>query len=286
MNNLEFVTGTIKIYHLAGNDWFAVSQNDETVLLVDTDCALPRSDGTLVGLESRWSDGDLESVDGENGQALLDYANKLVDKYLGKIKYAMKPINIACDYKERIYFSKPKNLKGNIDNAYMFPLSCDEFCNCSDIGSKIYQNSKGNRDNLKNENGGNLSDSFVWTRTSSGINSSGIYRYAWCLDGSGGGLSGNYGNVSYVFRVAPAFNLKKSLINHITEDGEIILKLEDAGCNNGIAESYSNVIDYVQSIVNVHDAEIKLHGCSDIPEEKVQLCRDILQLANTTVTEK
>ena len=117
-------------------------------------------------------------------------------------------------------------------------------------------------------------------------NSSGIYRYAWCLDGSGGGLSGNYGNVSYVFRVAPAFNLKKSLINHITEDGEIILKLEDAGCNNGIAESYSNVIDYVQSIVNVHDAEIKLHGCSDIPEEKVQLCRDILQLANTTVTEK
>ena len=222
MNNLEFVTGTIKIYHLAGNDWFAVSQNDETVLLVDTDCALPRSDGTLVGLESRWSDGDLESVDGENGQALLDYTNKLVDKYLSKIKYAMKPISIACDYKERIYFSKPKNLKGNIDNAYMFPLSCDEFSNCRDIGSKIYQNSIENYDNLKNENGDYLHYSVVWTNTFSGIY---IYRCAWCLYGAGGGL--NYSSVSNVCRVAPAFKLKKSLIDHITEDGEIILKLEE-----------------------------------------------------------
>ena len=285
MNNFNFVTGTTKVYHLAGNDWFAVSQNDETVLLVDTDAALPRANGILVGLECKWSDGALKSIDGENGQTLLDYANGLTDKYFGKIKYAMKQINIACDYEEYMCFSEPKNLGGNVANAYMFPLSYDELNTCRAIGGKIYQNSKGNRDNLKNEIGDNISSSIVWTRTFSGIGS-GNYRFARCLYNASGSLSSSSNGVSDVFRVAPAFNLKKSLIDHITEDGEIILKLEDAGCNNGIAESYSNVIDYVQSIVNVHDAEIKLHGCSDISEEKVQLCRDILQLANTTVTEK
>ena len=285
MNNFNFVTGTTKIYRLAGNDWFAVSQDDETVLLVDTDAALPRADGTLVGLESEWSDGACKSIDSEDGQALLDYTNKLVDKYLGKIKYAMRPISIACDYEKRMYFSEPKNLKGSIYEAYMFPLSCDEFCNCSDIGSKIYQNSKGNRDNLKNEIGDNISNSSVWTRTFGGVGSSNN-RFAWYVGGASGGLNSNYGYVSNLYRVAPAFNLKKSCIIRINPDGEIILKPEDMSCNDVMPESYSNVIDYVQSIVNVHDAEIKLHGCSDISEEKVQLCRDILKLATGAVTEK
>mgnify|MGYP004581333409 CR=1 FL=1 len=48
MQKFNFVTGTTKIYRLADNDWFAVSQDDETVLLVDTDAALLRTDGTLV----------------------------------------------------------------------------------------------------------------------------------------------------------------------------------------------------------------------------------------------
>ena len=78
----------------------------------------------------------------------------------------------------------------------------------------------------------------------------------------------------------------KADLIRINPDGEIILKPEDMSYNDVMPESYSNVIDYVQSIVNVHDAEIKLHGCSDISEEKVQLCRDILKLATGAVTEK
>ena len=222
MNNFNFVTGTTKVYHLAGNDWFAVSQDDETVLLVDTDAALPRADGTLVGLESEWSDGKWNTIGGENGQTLLDYTNKLVDKYLGKIKYAMRPISIACDYEKCMYFSEPKNLKGSINEAYMFPLSYDELDSCRAIGGEIFKNSRKNCDNLKNENGDYLHYSVVWTNTFSGIY---IYRCAWCLYGAGGGL--NYSSVSNVCRVAPAFKLKKSLIDHITEDGEIILKLEE-----------------------------------------------------------
>ena len=284
MNNFKFVTGTTKVYHLAGNDWFAVSQDDETVLLVDTDAALPRADGTLVGLESEWSDGKWNTIDGENGQTLLDYTNKLVDKYLGKIKYAMKPTNVACDYKEYVFFSEPKNLKGNINEAYMFPLSYDERDSCRAIGGEIFKNSRGNYNNLKNEIGDNISNSIVWTRTFSGVGSSNN-RCAWYVNSAGGGL-GNSNNVSGVFRVAPAFNLKKSCIIRINPDGEIILKPEDMSYNDVMPESYSNVIDYVQSIVNVHDAEIKLHGCSDISEEKVQLCRDILKLATGAVTEK
>ena len=225
MNNFNFVTGTTRTYRLAGNDWYAVSQDDETVLLVDTDAALPRANGILVGLEHKWSNGDWGSTDGENGQALLDYTNKLVDKYFSEIKYAMKPISIACDYKECMYFSEPKNLKGNINEAYMFPLNCDEFSNCSDIAGKIYQNSIENRDNLKNENEGNLFNSNVWTRTFSGIYSN-SNRYARCLYNTSGGLS-NYGNVGNPFRVAPAFNLKKSCIIRINPDGEIILEPEE-----------------------------------------------------------
>ena len=283
-NNVKFVTSGSVVYRIGGNDWYAVSQDDETVLLVDTDAALPRTDGTLVGLESEWSDGKWNTIDGENGQTLLDYTNKLVDKYLGKIKYAMRPISIACDYEKCMYFSEPKNLKGSINEAYMFPLSYEELDSCRAIGGEIFKNSRENCNNLKNENGVYLSNSFVWTRTFSSIGSSG-YRYVWYVSNAGGDLGGN-GSVSDVFRVAPAFRLKKSYINNITEDGEIILKPEDMSCNDVMPESYSNVFGYVQSIVNIHDAEIKLHGYSDIPKEKVQLCRDILKLATGTVTEK
>ena len=36
--------------------------------------------------------------------------------------------------------------------------------------------------------------------------------------------SSNY--VNYVLRVAPAFYLRKSAIDHVSDDGEIILKIE------------------------------------------------------------
>ena len=224
MNNFNFVTGTTKIYRLADNDWFAVSQDDETVLLVDTDAALLRTDGTLVGLESEWSDGKWNTIGGENGQTLLDYTNKLVDKYLGKIKYAMRPISIACDYEKCMYFSEPKNLKGSINEAYMFPLSYDELDSCRAIGGKIFKNSRENCNNLKNENGDYLSNSFVWTRTVSGIGCGDCC--AWFLGNASGSLY-NSSNVSNVCCVAPAFYLRKSVIDRITDDGEIILKPED-----------------------------------------------------------
>ena len=241
-NNVNFVTDGSKVYRLGGNDWFAVSQDDETVLLVDTDAALPRSDGTLVGLEHKWSNGDWDSIDGENGQALLDYTNGLADKYFSEIKYAMKPINIACDYKEYVYFSEPKNLKGNINEAYMLPLSYEELDSCRDIVSKICKNSRGNCNNLKNESGNNISRNSVWTRTFGGAFNC-YYRCAWCLCNIGEDFYGSNGSdssnsVNGVLRVAPAFYLKKSAIDHITEDGKIVPKSEaDAETNFQVKQS-------------------------------------------------
>ena len=223
MNNFNFVTGTTKVYHLAGNDWFAVSQNDETVLLVDTDCALPKGDGTLVGLESRWSDGDWNSVDGENGQTLLDYTNKLADKYFSKIKYVIKPTDIYVDCS--LFFDAPTNLQGHLHDAYMFPLSYDEFTNCRAIRIEILKNSSKNRDKLKNENDGYCSSSNVWTRTFSGVGG-GNKCCAWRLGNAMGDFGSIYG-VGNMYCVAPALNLKKSSIIRINSGGEIILKPED-----------------------------------------------------------
>ena len=97
-------------------------------------------------------------------------------------------------------------------------MSKEEFEDHKNIGGKIVQNS----------------NIFVWTRTFSGVgsDSSNNNRYAWYVDNASGDLDDDCGNVSCVNYVAPAFYLKKSAIDHITDDGEIILKPAEQKENN------------------------------------------------------
>ena len=186
-SNLEFVTdGSVK-YRLGGNDWYAVAQDDDKVMLVDTDCKVAGED-----LKTRWSNGDCRNKDGKNGQAILDYINGIADTYFSNIKYAIEPRVINAG-------------TGKIEYAWMWPMSKEEFDGNKVIGGRIVHNTYSN----------------VWTRTFSDIDS--IYCYAWFVYSAGGDL----GYVNFVLHVAPAFYLKKSAIDHINEDGEIVLKPED-----------------------------------------------------------
>ena len=195
MQKFNFVTDGSVVYRLAGNEWYAVHEDDDKVILVDTDCKIGDEE-----LKTPWSDGDCYSKEGENGQAILDYTNNLADTYFENIKYAIMPRTVEAG-------------TSKLENAYMWPMSKEEFEEHKDIGGKIAFNSF----------------SSVWTRTFGGVN--GSYRYAWCVRIASGDLYGN-GSVSNLFRVAPAFNLKKSSIIRINPDGEIILKPADADKNN------------------------------------------------------
>ena len=187
-SNLEFVTDGSVVYRLGGNEWYAVMEDDDKIMLVDTDCKIGDEE-----LKTPWSDGDWLNEDGENGQAILDYCNSIANTYFSGIKHAIEPRTVeAGTYK--------------LENAYMWAMSKEEFENHKNIGGKIVENS----------------NSVVWTRTFSGIGSFN-FRYAWFVGNASGGLY-NYSYVSIVYRVAPAFNLKKSSIIRINPDGEIILK--------------------------------------------------------------
>ena len=225
MQKFNFVTDGSKVYRLAGNDWYAVEEDDGKVMLVDTDCKIDDK-----ALRTPWSNGDCRSEEGENGQCILDYANSIANAYFSAIKYAIEPRTVNAG-------------TCKLENAYMWPMSCEEFKDHKVIGSKIVRNS----------------NSFVWTRTFSGIYSSSSYRYAWFIYNSGGGLNGSY-NVSFLFRVAPAFYLKKSAIDHITEDGDIILKPADIVQNTSsdAEKLLSQVREYAKTMANVNRFEQKL----------------------------
>ena len=197
MQKFNFVTDGSVVYRLAGNDWYAVHEDDDKVMLVDTDCKIGNK-----ALRTPWSDYNYRSKEGENGQRILDYVNSIADTYFGNIKHAIAPRTVEAG-------------TGKLENAYMWPMSKEEFEEHKDIGGKIACNSYG---------------SFVWTRTFSGVGSNSGGRFAWCVNDSGGSLGSYY--VSYLFRVAPTFYLKKSAIDHINEDGEIILKPADTDKDN------------------------------------------------------
>ena len=192
MQEFNFVTDGSVVYRLGGNDWYAVMEDEDKVMLVDTDCKVDDEE-----LKSPWSDGNCRSEDGENGQAVLDYTNNIADKYFNDIKHAIIPTTVEAG-------------TCKLANAYMWSMSYEEFDGNKTIGGKIVENT----------------NSFVWTRTFSRVGSSNDGRYAWRAYSISGDLSYS-GNISSVYRVAPAFNLKKSSIDHITEDGEIVLKPED-----------------------------------------------------------
>ena len=100
-NNVKFVTGSSKVYHLGGNDWYAVMEDDDKVMLVDTDCKIADEK-----LETPWSDY-FRSKDGENGQVILDHVNDIADAYFND----------------------------------MWPMSYEEFEEHKNIGGKIVENS-------------------------------------------------------------------------------------------------------------------------------------------------
>lgn len=206
----EFKTdGSVK-YRLADNEWYAVTQDNDKVMLIDTDCKV----GDEV-LKTPWSNGNCRSEEGENGQAILDYVNNIADKYFNDIKYAIEPRTVEAGISK-------------LEDAYMWSMSYEEFEKHKVIGSKIVKNSN--------------SFDVVWTRTLSDI-SDVSYRYAWCVYKADSGFYSFYnGDVSYLHRVAPTFYLRKSAINHINEDGEIVLK-----------QPYNNRLDTTEKLNNVYE---------------------------------
>lgn len=188
-NNVKFVTDGSVVYHLAGNEWYAVTQDEDKVMLVDTDCKI-----STKKLWTWWSDGDYCSKEGESGQRILNYCNSIADTYFNDIKYAIEPRTVEAG-------------TAGIENAIMWPMSKEEFEGNKVVGGKIVENSNDN----------------VWTRTFNGIYSN---RCAWYVYSTSGDLYGDYG-VDGLFSVAPAFYLRKSTIDYITDDGEIVLKPEN-----------------------------------------------------------
>ena len=253
-NNVKFVTSGNRVYHLAGNDWYAVEEDNDKVMLVDTDCKIGDEK-----LSSLWSNGDCKSEEGENGQAILDYCNNLIDTYFSGIKYAVEPKSVEAG-------------TNRLDDAYMWPMSKEEFDDHKYIGSKIVRNSNG----------------IVWTRTFSCVNSSTNEHCAWYANSASGNLYSG-GSVCYLCRVAPAFYLKKSAIDHISEDGEIVLKPADTDKNSTSSDAeklLSQVREYAKTMADVNRLEQKLAYAqgNDVSalkaQEMVDVYERILYLAN------
>ena len=245
-SKLEFVTDGSVVYHLGGNDWYAVEQDEDKVMLVDTDCKIGDEE-----LRTPWSSGDWKSESGENGQAILDYCNNLVNTHFSSIKHAVVSRNVEAG-------------TGKIESAYIWPMSYEEFEEHKNIGGKIVRDS----------------NSLVWTRTFSGIGSySG--RFAWFVSFASGGLNGS-GNVSGLYRVAPAFNLKKSSIIRINSDGEIVLKPADTDKNNVSSDAEKlllQVREYAKTMADVNRFEQKLAYAqgNDVSALKAQEMVDVYE---------
>ena len=246
-SNLEFVTDGSKVYRLGGNDWYAVEQDDDKIMLVDTDCEIVNE-----RLKSPWSDGYYCSEEGENGQCILNHCNNLVDTYFSTIKYAIEPRTVEAG-------------TGKLEDAYMWPMSKEEFRDNKLVGGKIVCNSV----------------SVVWTRTFSGINSYNGNCRAWYVYNACGDLFSS-NSVGNVFRVAPAFYLKKSAIDHISDDDEIILKPADTDKNNASSDAEKllfQVREYAKTMANVNRFEQKLAYAqgNDISALKAQKMVDMYE---------
>ena len=203
-------------YHLAGNDWYAVMEDDDKVMLVDTDGAI---DG--VELWMSWSDGDYRSKEGKNGQDILDNCNNIADTYFSDIKYAILPRNVEAG-------------TGKLENAYMWPMSKQEFVDNKVIGDRIAYNS-GNH--------------HIWTRTLGNVNIIND-RCAWGIRSFRGNLVCGCGCVGSLCRVAPAFYLKKDAIDHVTKDGKIVLKPAE--------QKESNEKENLQRLANLDQMALEL----------------------------
>jgi len=146
----------------------------------------------------------------------------------------------------------------------MWPMSKDEFDINKVVGGEIVRNTS----------------NLVWTRTFGGVDSCN-YRCAWYVVSSGGGLNGSY-DVSYLFHVAPTFYLRKSAIDHIAEDGEIILKPADTDKNNtssDVEKLLFQVREYAKTMADVNRFEQKLAYAqgNDVSALKAQEMVDVYE---------
>lgn len=195
-------TGITKKYRLAGNDWYLVEEDNEKIMLVDTDC-LPTDNAGIFDGDAVWSKDK-----SNNGQDLLNFANSLADKYFQNIKYAIIPRTVSCQ-------NENGEGSGLLENAYMWIMSLDELREHRDIGGAIYRNS---------------GEDFIWTRTFCKehiFESSNRMNFAWAIGDENGKIYGACYSGSDVYEsnhIALTFYLNKDMIERITEDGEIILK--------------------------------------------------------------
>ena len=194
-------------------------------MLVDTDCKIGGEE-----LYTPWS--DVEDV--ENGQCILDYVNRFTDTYFSTVKHAIIPRSVEAG-------------TGKIEYAWMWPMSKEEFDNNKAVGSKIVENS----------------NSFVWTRTFGDANNYNNYKlhYAWALGNTNGDL-GYTDCIGSLCRVAPAFYLRKSSIDHITEDGKIVL-------NEGIT--------ILKSQYDI-DAELQMLREAGMDEAGIRQCQKYIEI--------
>lgn len=251
MSNFNFVTGAEQVYSLAGNDWFAVSQDNEKVMLVDTDC---QNEEKLLLFETEWSYNECDSADGQNGQALLECTNCIVDTCFSEIKYAIIPKTINAG-------------TAKIENAYMWPMDRIEFSQHRDIGAKIFAQT---------------GYESVWTRSVYGVNGAN-HIAAWCVDNDYGELSPYC--VADICHIAPAFYLKKSAINYVTEEGLIILKdSEEVNENNKDFAIDSNshklkeISDYVSHLLDSNLLLSQITKTNHLSDDALKICVHILSL--------
>ncbi len=189
-----------KTYHLAGNDWYMVTEDDDKMMLVDTDCKVGDEVSKIDEINICWSYNDSNTKGSESGRRLLEQTNDIANEHFADIKYAIIPRTVTAG-------------TCTLDDAYMWPMSKEEFNNHKSIGGKIVKNS----------------DGAVWTRTFSSIVDDD--RYAWCLSSTTGNIGDKNNNyVDSFLHVAPAFYLRKSAIDHITENGEIVLISQTSDC--------------------------------------------------------
>ena len=252
MNNFNFVTDGSREYSLAENNWFAVEQDDEKVMLVDTDCRKGKK-----FFEVKWSYNECDAPDGENGQALLDYANCIADMCFEDIKYAIIPRAVIAG-------------TGKIENAYMWPMDRRDFSQHRSIGGKIF--AAADYDN-------------VWTCTLYGIN--GINHIAaWCIDNDYGEFSPY--NVNNMGRIAPAFYLKKSAIDYVTEDGVIVLQKESEEEKQESRKDFTidsnayklnEITTYVEHLINSNLTLSQVTKTNHLSDDALQICAHVLSLA-------
>lgn len=200
---IEIELAKHKTYHLAGNDWYLVEEDDGKMMLVDTDCMIA---GNI--LETTWS----YSKNPTSGQHLLDYTNSLADEYFSAIEYAIIQRDIYCK-------NEKGEGQGKIKGAYMWPMSKKEFENHQDIGDLIC--TKVDNDYLV----ANGISCCISTRTFSKKRENTNCGCELWLVRNGSCNSYRIYNASTACHLfAPAFYLNKAMIDHITEAGEIILK--------------------------------------------------------------